>query len=95
MKIQPLFDRVVVKPVVVDTPTDSSNILPERTQKPELCEVVSLGIGKVDNNEFSFTVKVGDKVLFNRYAGSDFIINNETFTIIKEIDILGVVETKE
>ena len=92
MKIQPLFDRVVVKPVQVDTISDSSIIVPETIKKPEVCEVVSLGIGKVENSDYTFTVKVGDKVLFNKYAGSDFIVDNETFTIIKEIDILGVLE---
>lgn len=92
MKIQPLFDRVVVKPVQVDTSSDSSIIVPETIKKPEVCEVVSLGIGKVENSDYTFTVKVGDKVLFNKYAGSDFIVDNETFTIIKEIDILGVLE---
>ena len=61
------------------------------TNKPELSEVVALGKSSSDTN-YQFTVKIGDKVLFNKYAGSDFVINGEHFTIIKEIDILGIVE---
>ena len=92
MKIQPLFDRVVVKPVKLDTTKTQGIIVPESIQKPEISEVIALGIGKIENNPYTFTVKVGDKVLFNKYAGSDFVVNNETLTIIKEIDILGVIE---
>ncbi|MBO7219370.1 MAG: co-chaperone GroES [Clostridia bacterium] len=92
MKIQPLFDRVVVKPVKLDTTKTQGIIVPESIQKPEISEVIALGIGNIENNPYTFTVKVGDKVLFNKYAGSDFVVNNETLTIIKEIDILGVIE---
>lgn len=92
MNIKPLFDRVVVKPIAMTSSSDSSIILPELSKKPELCEVISLGYGNVENNPYNFTVKVGDRVLFNKYAGSDFVVNNETFTIIKEIDILGILE---
>ena len=90
MHIKPLFDRVVVKPITEQNEHTGSIILPELTEKPELCEVVALGVSLDESHKF--VVKVGDKVLFNRYSGSDFIINNEHFTIIKEIDILGIVE---
>lgn len=91
MHIKPLFDRVVVKPIAITNEKQGNIILPELTNKPELSEVVALGKSSSDPN-YQFTVKIGDKVLFNKYAGSDFVINGEHFTIIKEIDILGIVE---
>jgi chaperonin GroES len=92
MKIKPLFDRVVVK-TLPQTPEKIGNIiLPEIAKKPEISEVVSLGIGKLDGKEIDFEVKVGDKVIFNKYSGSEFKIENETYTIIKEKDILAIIE---
>ena len=92
MNIKPLFDRVVVKPIKAEEESVGNIILPELTKKPEVCEVVSLGVGDIKGSPYTFTVKVGDRVLFNRYSGSDFVVNNESFIIIKEIDILGILE---
>lgn len=92
MKLKPLFDRVVVK-TLPDKPEKIGNIiLPEITKAPEICEVVSLGTGELDGKKMDFTVKVGDKVVFNKYAGSEFKIDGETYTIIKEKDILAILE---
>lgn len=92
MNIKPLFDRVVVKPIKEKTDKIGNIILPESSKQPDICEVIALGTGKIDGKEVEFEVKVGDKVVFNKYSGCEFIIENEVFTIIKEKDILGIIE---
>ena len=94
MNIKPLFDRVVVKPIKEKTEKIGNIILPESSKQPEISEVIALGSGKLDNKEVQFEVKVGDRVIFNKYSGCEFIINNEIFTIIKEKDILAVIDKK-
>jgi chaperonin GroES len=92
MKLKPLFDRIVVKPLT-DKPEKIGNILlPEVSKRPDICEVVALGTGKVDGKDVEFEVKIGDHVLFNKYVGSEFKIENETYIIVKEIDILAILE---
>ena len=66
--------------------------MPEIAKQPEISEVVSLGIGKLDNKEITFEVKLGDKVIFNKFNGNEFKINNENYTIIKEKDILAIIK---
>lgn len=92
MKIIPLFDRVVVKPIKEKPEKIGNIILPESAQRPEISEVVALGIGKLDGEKVDFEVKVGDRVIFNKFSGSDFKIDNEMYTIIKEKDILAIIE---
>lgn len=92
MKIKPLFDRVVVKPVKEKSDKIGNIILPESSKQPEISEVIALGIGNVDGEEYKFEVKVGDRVVFNKYSGCEFIIDNEVHIIIKEKDILGIIE---
>lgn len=94
MNIKPLFDRVVVKPIKEKTEKVGNIILPESSKQPEISEVIALGTGKIDNKDVEFEVKVGDRVIFNKYSGCEFIINNEVFTIIKEKDILAIIEKK-
>ena len=92
MKIKPLFDRVVVKPVKEKSDKIGNIILPESSKQPEISEVIALGIGNVDGEEYKFEVKVGDRIVFNKYSGCEFIIDNEVHIIIKEKDILGIIE---
>jgi len=92
MNIKPLFDRVVVKPIKEKTEKIGNIILPESTKQPEISEVIALGIGKVDGKDTQFEVKLGDKVIFNKFSGCEFIIDNQLFTIIKEKDILAIIE---
>lgn len=92
MKLKPLFDRVVVKPLPEKPEKIGSIILPEISKAPEICEVVALGSGEIDGKSVKFSVKIGDKVIFNKYAGSEFKIDNIIYTIIKEKDILAVLE---
>ena len=92
MNIKPLFDRVVVKPIKEKNEKIGNIILPESSKQPEISEVIALGTGKIDNKEVEFEVKIGDRVIFNKYSGCEFIINNEVFTIIKEKDILAIID---
>jgi len=94
MKIKPLFDRVVVKPIKEKNEKIGNIILPETTQKPEISEVVALGTGKIEGKEVTFEVNIGDKVIFNKYSGNEFILDQEVYTIIKEKDILAIIERK-
>lgn len=94
MNIKPLFDKVVVKSVTQEEKTKSGFFLPTSAQeKPQTCEVVAVGPGGViDGKEIVMQVKVGDKVLCSQYAGSEFKVDGNEFTIIKQSDILAIVE---
>ncbi|MBP5593339.1 MAG: co-chaperone GroES [Clostridia bacterium] len=94
MKINPLFDRVVIKPIESEETTKSGIVLlPKDQEKPQMAEVVSVGPGGlVDGKEIKMTVKVGDKVLCSKYAGSEFKIDGKEFTILRQSDILAIVE---
>lgn len=92
MKLKPLFDRVVVKSLPIKKEKIGNIILPEITKQPEISEVVALGCGKIDGKEILFEVKIGDNVIINKFNGNEFKIDNETFTIIKEKDILAIIE---
>lgn len=94
MNIKPLFDKVVVEAVSTEEKTKSGFYLPTAAQeKPQTCLVVAVGPGGViDGKEITMQVKVGDKVLCSKYAGSDFKVDGKEFTIIKQSDILAVVE---
>lgn len=91
MELKPLFDRVVVKPLPIKQEKLGNIILPEIAKQPEISEVIALGTGKVDEKNVTFEVKIGDKVIFNKFNGNEFKIDNETFVIIKEKDILAII----
>lgn len=91
MKLQPLGKRVVVKPEEVEDTTTGGLIIPptaQDEQKPEVGIVVKLGTGEED---FKFSVKEGDKVFFKKYAPDTMEINDETFYVVSEEDILAIV----
>lgn len=94
MKIKPLFDKVVVEPTSKEETTKSGFILPSASQeKQQTAKVVAVGPGGIiDGKEVSMQVKVGDVVLYAKYAGSDFKVDGKEFTIIKQSDILAIVE---
>ena len=94
MTIKPLFDKVVVESVPVEEKTASGLYLTAASQeKPQTCVVVAVGPGGIiDGKEIQMQVKVGDKVLCSQYAGSEFKVNGKEFTILKQSDILAVVE---
>ena len=93
MKLVPLADRVVLKQSTEEK-TKSGIILTSQTQeKPQQAEVVAVGPGGViDGKEVTMTVKVGDKVIFSKYAGNEVKLDEEEFIIVKQSDILAVVE---
>ncbi len=94
MTIKPLFDKVVVKATNKEETTKSGFILPSSSQeKQQTAVVVAVGPGGlVDGKEVSMQVKVGDTVLYAKYSGSDFKVDGEEFTIIRQSDILAIVE---
>jgi len=93
MKIKPLSDRVVVKPEAVEEKTASGIILPDTAkEKPQEGEVVAVGSGKISDsgNAIKMTVKVGDKVLYGKYSGTEVIVENQDYLIMKENDIFAI-----
>ena len=94
MKLVPLGDRVVLKQLVAEETTKSGIVLPGQAQeKPQQAEVIAVGPGGVvDGKEVTMTVKVGDKVIFSKYAGNEVKLDEEEYIIVKQSDILAVVE---
>ncbi len=94
MKLKPLFDKVVVKQPEESEQNVGGIFLPTAAQeKQEIAVVVAVGEGGViDGKEVKMIVKPGDKVLYSKYAGSQFKIDGEEVTIIKQSDILAIVE---
>ena len=95
MNIKPLLDKVVVKEIKEkEKETACGILLPSSAQeKPCYAEVVAVGNGGiVDGNKVEMLVKKGDKVLFSKFAGNDFKLENETYIILKQDDILAIVE---
>lgn len=94
MSIRPLFDKVVVKADKAEEKSKGGLILTAASQeKPQTCIVVAVGPGGIiDGKEIVMQIKVGEKVLCSKYAGTDVKIDGEEYTIIKQSDILAVVE---
>ena len=95
MKIRPLQDRILVKRLEETAKTKGGIIIPDTAkEKPQEGEVVAVGKGRVleDGTQRKLDVKAGDKVLFGKYAGTDVKIENEDYLIMREDDILGVIE---
>ena len=95
MTIRPLADRVVIKAVEAEETTKSGIILTAAAQeKPSIAEIVAVGPGgMVDGNEVKMFVKVGEKVLISKYAGTEVKVDGVEYSIVKQDDILAVVET--
>ena len=90
MTIKPLADRVLLKQVKAEETTASGLILAASAQeKPEVSEVVAVGPGTEKN---PMTVKVGDKVIISKYSGTQVKLDGEEYTIVRQSDILAVVE---
>jgi chaperonin GroES len=94
MRIRPLGDRVVIKRIEVEETTKSGIVLPGTAkEKPQEAEVVAVGPGgMVNGKEVVMELKVGDKVLFSKYAGNEVKIDGIEYTILKQDDILAVLE---
>ncbi len=94
-KYKPLFDNVLIKPLQADTQTASGIYLPENVkEKPQVGEVVAVGPGKMHpKGEIDkMVVKVGDKVLYTKWGGNEVKVGNEEWKIVKQDDILAIVE---
>ena len=95
MRIKPLADHVVLKNVEVEVTTASGLILAGAAgkEKPQFAEIVEVGPGgMVDGKEVTMTVKVGDKVITSKYSGTQVKIDGEEVTIVRQNDILAIVE---
>lgn len=95
MNIRPLADRVVLKRLEAEETTKSGIVLAgSAKEKPQEAEVVAVGPGGVssDGKEIKMEVKVGDKVLISKYSGTEVKVNSEEYIIVKQEDILAVVE---
>lgn len=94
MKLVPLFDKVVLKQLVAEETTASGIVLPGAAkEKPQQAEVIAVGPGGVvDGKEVTMQVKVGDKVIYSKYSGTEVELEKEKYVIVKQSDILAVVE---
>ena len=95
MNIRPLGDRIVVRRLEEETQTAGGIYIPDSaTEKPSEGEVISVGKGRIANNGdlISMEVKSGDKVIFGKYSGSEVKVGDETLLIMREEDVLAVVE---
>lgn len=94
MTIKPLFDKVVIKAIETDEKTASGIVLPGAAkEKPQLARVIAVGPGgTIDGNDVKMQVKVGDTILYSRYAGSEFKIDGEEVVIVSQSDILAIVD---
>ncbi len=89
LKIQPLSDRVLVEPQEAETKTASGLYIPDSAkEKPQQGKVVAVGKGKKDHN---MTVKVGDVVLYGKYAGNELKLDGKDYLIMREDDILAII----
>jgi len=95
VKLQPLGDRLVVRALAREAVTKSGIVLPDTAkEKPQEGEVLAIGPGKVLDNgkRTTLEVKVGDRVLFAKYAGTEVKLGGEEYLILRESDIMGIVE---
>ena len=94
MNLKPLADRVILKAVAAEETTKSGLILAAAAQeKPEVAEVVAVGPGGlVDGKEVTMTVKVGDRVITDKYAGTKVTLEDTEYVVVRQHDILAIVE---
>jgi chaperonin GroES len=95
MNIRPLHDRIIVERLEEETTTAAGIIIPDTAkEKPQQGKIIAVGKGKVteDGKVLPMDVKVGDRVLFGKYAGTDIKIEGKEYLMMREDDILGVVE---
>ena len=93
MKLVPLTDRVVLKQLEAEETTASGIVLPGAAQeKPQEAEVIAVGPGGVDGKEIVMQVKEGQKVIYSKYAGTEVKLDGEEYIIVRQNDILAIVE---
>lgn len=95
MKLRPLQDRILVKRVEEETTTKGGIIIPDTAkEKPAEGVVTAVGIGKIgeDGKRIALEIKKGDKILFSKYGGTEIKIEGEEYLIMREDDVLGIIE---
>ena len=94
MKLVPLGDKIVLKQLEAEETTKSGIELPgQAKEKPQEAEVIAVGPGgNIDGKEVTRQVKVGDKVIYSKYAGTDVELEGEKYIVVKQSDILAIVE---
>jgi chaperonin GroES len=95
MKLKPLQDRVIVKQSDAEEKTASGIVLPDSAkEKPTKGKVIAVGPGKIDEHgkHVELSLRAGDNIYYGKYAGTDIEVNGEKFVILREADILGVLE---
>ncbi len=95
MKVRPLGDRVLVKPLEVKEKKKGGIIIPDTAkEKPQEGKVIAVGKGKIteQGKTLPLDVKVGDRILFGKYSGNEIKIDDEDYLIVREEDILGIIE---
>ena len=94
MSLKPLFDRVVIKDAEMEETTKGGLILASAAkEKPQMAEVLAVGPGgNVDGKEITMQVEVGQKVVYSKYAGTEIKIDGEEYKIVRQNDILAIVE---
>lgn len=94
--IKPLFDNVLVKPLEAESKTTSGILLPDNArEKPQMGEIMAVGAGVMDDGEIvknSIIVKVGQKVMYKKWGGDEVKVKSETWMIVKQSDILAIIE---
>ncbi|HHQ48837.1 MAG TPA: co-chaperone GroES [Acidobacteria bacterium] len=95
MQVKPLYDRVLLKRIEAEEQVRGGIIIPDTAkEKPQEAEVVSVGDGKIDEDgkRVPMTVKKGDRILIGKYSGTDIKIDDEEYTIVREDEILAIIE---
>ncbi|KSV59394.1 co-chaperone GroES [Acetivibrio ethanolgignens] len=94
MKLVPLGDKVVLKQLEAEETTKSGIVLPgQAKEKPQQAEIIAVGPGGVvDGKEVTMQVRVGDKVIYSKYAGTEVKLEDETYIVVKQNDIVAIVE---
>jgi chaperonin GroES len=95
MKLRPLADRVIVRQSDAEEKTKTGIVLPDSAkEKPTRGKVISVGPGKLDDNgkRMELSVRAGDSVFYGKYSGTDIEVDGEKFVILRESDLLGVLE---
>jgi len=93
MNIKPLEDRVILKPMEAETKTSGGIIIPDNAkEKPQKGEVIAVGPGKVNDKgqKIAMSLKIGDKVLYGKYSGTEVAVDGTDYLIVREGDVLAV-----
>lgn len=97
-RLRPLHDRIIVKPLEAPEEIRGGIIIPDTArERPQQGEVIAVGPGRLLDNggRLPVDVKAGDRVIFEKYAGTEVELDNETYLILRESDILGIISTKK